>query len=197
MIAVRILALSSVILAAVPAGPATSQHAVPMPVSRRASHLMRTVMQESGTDTIKVDTGSFTVELRDKEFLAIMDGGIHGVSGHRVVVSTYGVARWERTVDSVDPQGESGSGLTRLSNRDRDQLAEWADRAWAAARSEGGRANLSKPSFPPEVPRWVWAIVVRRGDDVGIVVGNDNAPKEFRPILEWLRENVDGWVLGS
>lgn len=129
--------------------------------------------------------------------LAVMDGGIHGVSGHTVVVGADGVATWERRLDSLQPIGRVGSGRFQLTAEELSRVARWRDRAWETAAGERLFFSGARADQPPPVPRWVWAVVVRRGDEVRTLEGGsirptEGAPDGVRDLLEWLIRRVDG-----
>ena len=133
------------------------------------------------------------VAIRDGE-LILMDGGIHGVQGHTLAVAPDGAGRWERRVDSFRPSGKPGAGTFKP---DKDELARAraaADRLWVAAEKKSARSFFAPLGHGP--PRWVWAIVLRRGDEVralegGAVTRTDGAPEDARVLLQWMIDRVD------
>jgi hypothetical protein len=129
------------------------------------------------------------VEVADGE-LVVMDGGIHGVQGHTLRVAPDGSARWERRVESLQPSGKPGAGSARLSADEAGRVKAWGDAVWPL----GGKSWYPPPDRGP--PRWVWAIVLRRGDEIRALEGGatappDGAPDAARPLLKWLVEKVD------
>jgi hypothetical protein len=76
------------------------------------------------------------------------------------------------------------------------QWNAWRDRLWALAPS--GAASFAPPAAEG-APRWVWAIVMRRGPDVRVLTGGGmdspmGAPEPARSALIWLVKRVDGLV---
>jgi hypothetical protein len=123
----------------------------------------------------------------------LMDGGIHGVQGHTVVLAATGSATWERRLDGMQPSGEAGAGQLELTADEAAQVRGWAEGLWALA-------PTGKASFDPPIeqgpPRWVWAIVLRRGDEVRVLSGGAiasprGAPDPAKSALEWLQARVD------
>jgi hypothetical protein len=123
----------------------------------------------------------------------LMDGGIHGVQGHTIVVPPDGTrVTWERRVDGMQPSGKAGNGTIDLMRDELGRVRAWADAAWKLAPM--GRKSFADPA--DGVPRWVWAIVVRRGDEIRVLDGGgmsppDDAPAETKSALAWLIERVD------
>ena len=136
------------------------------------------------------------VPMADGE-LAAMDGGTHGVSGHTVRVLPDGTARWERRLDSMRPTGRAGSGALSLETGEPARIAAWAEEAWRlgdpAKPWPPPAAGGDHPFVPRPPPPWVWAVLVRRGDEVRSVEGSTwtGAPPELEPLLAWLRARVD------
>ncbi len=120
--------------------------------------------------------------------LAVMDGGMHGVQGHALVVARDNrSARWERRIDSFRPSGTPGAGITALTEVEQADLARWREVVGGVAESR---------FFPPPAsgpPRWVWAIAL--GDRLiegGAIAPGSDAPAGLAPLLAWLRTRVDG-----
>lgn len=127
-----------------------------------------------------------TVAVADGE-LVVQDGGSHGVQGHTLRIGPEGRATWERRVEGLRPQGSAGAGSFTPNEDELRDLAGWAETAWdLCARPKPPRA----PST--QAPRWVWAVVVRRGNEARWLADGDHAPDELRPLLDWLRKRVDG-----
>jgi hypothetical protein len=125
--------------------------------------------------------------------IAVMDGGIHGVQGHTLVIPASGNATWERRLDGMQPIGKAGSGQLALTADEATRWHAWADELWKLAPT--GKAAFDAPiSNGP--PRWVWAIVLRRGDEVRVLSGGaiaspTGAPEPAKSVLEWLVARVD------
>jgi len=131
------------------------------------------------------------VTLADGE-LAVMDGGTHGVQGHTVVLGPDGGAAWERRLEGMSPSGKPGSGSFRPTHEELGRLGAWSERIWELA----ARDVRFYPSIHHGPPRWVWAIVLRRGDETralegGAIPRGQGAPEEARPLLDWMVERVD------
>lgn len=130
--------------------------------------------------------------------LVVVDGGIHGVQGHTLAVEAGGAARWERRLDGLMPSGVAGSGTDHLAAEDRARLDDWARAAWDLA-GDGGRRSFFAP-VENGPPRWVWAVVVRRGADEraleGSAIAPSHAPHELAPeiasLLAFVIARVDG-----
>jgi hypothetical protein len=123
----------------------------------------------------------------------VMDGGIEGVQGHTVTVTADGRATWERRIETMQPSGKEGSGAVPLTEADRSSWATWRDGLWQLGASEKTDFN-PPPSEGP--PRWVWAIVMRRGKEVRLLHGGDmdsplGAPEPAKSVLVWLTHTVD------
>lgn len=120
----------------------------------------------------------------------VVDGGTHGVSGHTLGVRASGTVEWARRVGTTGPRGAVGAGTTTLDDATRAQVTAWIDEAWIHA------ANNPTPSTraPGAPPRWVWAIAMRRGDEVRVVERDPaiaDPPTELAPLLDFLRDAVD------
>lgn len=123
----------------------------------------------------------------------MMDGGIHGVQGHTLVISQGGNATWERRLEGLQPYGKPGSGKLALTADEAAKLRGWADGLWDLAPK--GSARFDMP-IENGVPRWVWGIVMRRGDEVRVLSGGNmssptGAPEPAKSALEWLVTRVD------
>lgn len=121
--------------------------------------------------------------------VALMDGGIHGVQGHTLIVNRGKPAQWERRTESLQPSGKPGKGTVVLDMAELAELQKWSDEAW-------GKAGRYYPPIEQGPPRWVWAIVLRRGGVTRILEGGETsptngAPAAARPMLEWLIARVD------
>ena len=127
--------------------------------------------------------------LLDDGDVALMDGGTHGVSGPTVEARADGSARWARRVDSMAPRGTVGGGPLTIAPSDRGRLIAWVDAAWQRAGQPVGPTQ-GPPSGPP---RWVWAIAMRRGDEVRVLEGGATGrpDAEIAPALDWLSSVVD------
>lgn len=122
--------------------------------------------------------------------VVIVDGGTHGVSGHTLAFRRSGVVEWARRVGTMGPRGAVGAGTMTLDDATRATAAGWLDEAWVYA------ANNPTPSTraPGAPPRWVWAIAMRRGDEVRVVERDPaiaDPPAELSPLLDFLRDAVD------
>ena len=156
-----------------------------------AGYVPPAVAEPSKSQTVK--TAMFGNVTLDTGTIYLADGGIHGVQGHTLVVAASGDARWERRLDGLQPSGKAGVGTLKLAADEAKQLVAWADRLWDLA-------PKGKASFDPDPkngpPRWVWVIVIRRGDEVRILQGGDmaspnGAPDPAKAALTWLSNRVD------
>jgi hypothetical protein len=151
--------------------------------------------EAAGGDRKRMKVGFFGEVETDGVALAVMDGGIHGVQGHTIVVRLDDTATWERRLDGLQPSGRAGRGPLQLTDVERRQLEAWSRAAWDAAGPSGRASFFVDPSQGP--PRWVWAVVVRRGDEVRLVEGGaldrlgGPVPPPLRPLLDWLVHRVD------
>lgn len=132
------------------------------------------------------------VSIADGE-IQVMDGGIHGVQGHTLVIPPSGPTTWGRRLDGMQPNGKAGTGKLELTADEATQLRGWADGLWQLAPS--GQASFDAP-INNGPPRWVWAIVLRRGEEVrvlsgGAIVSPTGAPPPAKAVLEWLVSRVD------
>ena len=123
----------------------------------------------------------------------MMDGGIEGVQGHTLVIPASGDATWARRLEGMQPSGKAGSGKLALTADDTAKLRGWSDGLWQLAPK--GKASFDMP-IGDGVPRWVWAIVMRRGDEVRVLSGGnmsppDGAPEPAKSALQWLGTRVD------
>jgi len=125
--------------------------------------------------------------------LAVMDGGTHGVQGHTVVINAGGRATWERRLEGLRPQGSPGSGSFVLGNDERALQRTWSNTVWDMAGPSGRARFFGDISEGP--PRRVWAVVLRRGDEVRVVEGgkafSPHSPEPLQPLLAWLVRRVD------
>jgi hypothetical protein len=133
------------------------------------------------------------IELAEGE-VAVMDGGINRAAGHTVRVLPDGSGRWERRIDTMGNDQRKGRGELVLEKEELHRLKNWADEIWKF----GDPANPWPPRKPgagppPQPPPWVWAALVRRGDVVRMVQGDQwtGYPKELAPLIDWLRTRVD------
>ena len=147
---------------------------------------------ETMPESVKRKTRHFGEQPAPGVVLAVLDGGTHGVAGHGLELRADGSARWTRRVDSVAPHAASGAGVVELSEPERERLAAWAEAAWELAQASD---DAHYPPVEADPPRWVWAVVVRRGEAIRLLEGGgvsrDGAPPALRPLLEWLVERVD------
>lgn len=146
--------------------------------------------------TITLDSTYFDKLELTGDVVMLMDGGIHGVSGHTLRFDPSGRGRWERRVDSFDTRTRPGAGELTLDDATITRVRPLLDAAWTLARGEGGhlRRFLPPGSGPP---RWVWAIAMRRGNDTVLLEGGDfpgRAPPELADLLDWLASDVDARV---
>jgi hypothetical protein len=136
------------------------------------------------------------VEVGDGE-LVFMDGGTHGVPGHTARVAPDGTMRWERRVDSMGEDRNTGEGSLCLDDRERARLGGWAEAAFRLG--DPGRPwpppvpAEGPPSRPPEPPRYCWVVLLRRGAAIRAVEGDNwtGEPEELVPMMRWLVERVD------
>ena len=125
--------------------------------------------------------------------IVMMDGGIHGVQGHTITIPATGHATWERRLDGMQPNGKAGAGQLDLAVDEANRLHGWVDGLWQLA--PAGNASFDPP-INNGPPRWVWAIVLRRGDAVRVLSGGGissptGAPDPAKSVLEWLVTRVD------
>lgn len=140
-----------------------------------------------------VKTAMFGEVAIDDGAIQLADGGIHGVQGHTLIVPARGDAKWERRTDSMQPRGKAGSGTLKLTADESKQLHAWADKMWDLAPK--GKASYDM-DIKDGLPRWVWVIVLRRGDEVRVLEGGatsspEGAPDPAKAALAWLAERVD------
>lgn len=140
-----------------------------------------------------VKTSMFDEIAIDDGAIHLADGGIHGVQGHTLVVPASGAAKWERRLDSMRPSGKAASGTLKLSADEAKQLRAWADKLWDLAPNGTASFDTDLKDGPP---RWVWVIVLRRGEQVRVLSGGNIAPPKGAPepakaTLEWLIQRVD------
>jgi hypothetical protein len=124
--------------------------------------------------------------------IAIMDGGIEGIQGHTVVLPATGSPTWARRIEGLQPAGKPGEGTLTLSSEEGARWRGWSDPLWALA-PNGSASFLTATS---EGPRWVWAIVMRRGPEARVLTGGgiepgSGAPEPARSALAWLVQRVD------
>ena len=125
--------------------------------------------------------------------ITVMDGGIHGVQGHTLVIPATGDATWERRLDGMQPIGKAGAGQLTLTADEATRLHGWADGLWKLAAT--GKSSFDAP-IENGPPRWVWAIVLRRGPEVrtlsgGGIASPTGAPDPAKDVLTWLVTRVD------
>lgn len=125
--------------------------------------------------------------------IMMMDGGTHGVQGHTLTIPAKGEATWQRRLDSLRPHGTEGSGQLALTAEEEAQVQTWAGDLWKLAPE--GEARFDPP-VADGPPRWVWGIVLRRGDEVRVLSGGGlsstaTAPKPATAALAWLASRVD------
>jgi len=125
--------------------------------------------------------------------IMVMDGGIHGVQGHTLVIPATGDATWERRLDGMQPSGKAGAGQLALAADEVTRLHGWADGLWQLA--PNGKAAFDPP-IEHGPPRWVWAIILRRGAEVRVLSGGGIAsptgvPDPAKDALTWLVTRVD------
>ena len=127
----------------------------------------------------------------DDGSLLLMDGGIHGVQGHTVVVPAHGTWRWERCLDGFRPAGKAGSGTFIPSAEEQALVA----RLRVVVRELAGQRFHQPIQYGP--PRWSWVIAVREGSVLDAVEGGEVSspgelsPESVRDALAWLRRRVD------
>ncbi|MEZ4445041.1 MAG: hypothetical protein R3B72_38565 [Polyangiaceae bacterium] len=131
------------------------------------------------------------VPIADGE-IAIMDGGIHGVQGHTLRIPAKGPAHWQRRVDSLQPHGKPGEGDVELTPDELNAI----DRNALWQRAAPGSTTEFFPPVAHGPPRWVWAIVLRRGKEIRLLQGGattvgDLAPPEAKAALTWVQNEVD------
>jgi len=122
--------------------------------------------------------------------ISLMDGGVHGVQGHTIYLPVTGEARWERRIDSVGPSGKAGGGMFLPTDEERARALAWGDELWELAAQKKSYQAINEP------PRWVWAIVIRRGDELRLIEGGavtwgSHEPSPLSEALAWLRDRVD------
>jgi len=125
------------------------------------------------------------VAIADGE-IVVRDAGTQGVQGHAVRVGKGGLASWERRSTGLEPDGDAVAGEFSPTDEERRDLARWADVAWRLCEGPKPPPRLTAAS-----PRWVWCVVVRRGNEARWLTDHDNAPDELRPLLDWLTRRVD------
>lgn len=130
----------------------------------------------------------------------LMDGGIHGVQGHEIVVpASLDDAPWKRRIDSLRPSGKANAGTLGLDTHDRASFQQWADSLWQLA--PRGKASFDGP-LAGGPSRWVWAIVLRRGAEVRVLSGGsmtptNGAPAPAQAALAWMIAKVDAASAGD
>ena len=143
---------------------------------------------------MNVDLGVFGEVELDGDVTLLLDGGTHGCIGHTLAVRPDGFVRWERRLDSMGDQSEcSGAGERVLAPAEQ---AEWellVASLWTATVPEPHAAGI------PQVPRYMWALAMRRGDEVHVLTGPPFAdafapqPPEVREAFAWMAEHVKAW----
>jgi hypothetical protein len=148
-------------------------------------------------DAMTVETANFGTVAVSDDGIVVMDGGTHGCVGHTLAIDAAHHASWERRLDSMgDPDECSGSGSLDLSGEDRGTLAGLTDALWTYA------GELEVPPSGEQdfdVPRYVWAVVLRRAGEIrtleGPPVGHpwDEPPAAVGAAIEWMRDRVRAW----
>jgi len=127
--------------------------------------------------------------------LVLMDGGIHGVQGHTVILPPSGPASWSRALDGFQPIGRAGSGDFEPSEEERALLGRARDALEELTTEQPQLSFFHPPQHGP--PRWCWVIALGLEGATRLVEGGEIAspgiltPLEIRDALEWLRRRVD------
>jgi len=130
------------------------------------------------------------VPIADGE-MVVQDDGTQGVQGHSVRIGPGGQASWEKRREGLDPGGSATFGSFSPAADELRDLSAWADVAWGLCERPKPTTRLS-----PAPPRWVWCVIVRRGNEARWLADRDNAPEELRPLLDWLTRRVDALADG-
>lgn len=141
-----------------------------------------------------IETSSFGPVTLPGNGASFMDGGTHGCIGHTLTVDNDRTATWEQRLDSMgDPSDCSGSGRRTLGDEDWSAYLRLSAALWDLAEKppEGERYF--------DVPRYQWALVVRRGDEVRVFQGPPSGypwaepATEAKAVLDWMAERVAAW----
>jgi len=120
--------------------------------------------------------------------LQLMDRGSGDGRVHVITISRAGATKssWD---DKPGAPVHVITGSIQISDEERTQLRSWADQLWQLA--PGGHRSYVGP--PPDgTPRYVWAIVVRRGDEVRVIDGGASGGPSPQPdILEGVVDFLD------
>jgi hypothetical protein len=120
--------------------------------------------------------------------LQLMDRGSGDGRVHVITVSRAGATKssWD---DKPGSPVHVDTGAIVISGEERTQLRSWAEQLWQLA--PGGRRSFST-SPPDGKPPYLWAIVVRRGDEVRMVDGGALDGTSTQPdILEGVVDFLD------
>lgn len=109
--------------------------------------------------------------------------GTGGVEGHAVRIEKSGQGAWELRTGEV----ETIRGTFEPDAEELRKITAWADAAWLLCERT---ALPTRKATPP--PRWMWCVVVRRGNEARWLADRDDAPEELRPWLDWLARRVGG-----
>lgn len=120
----------------------------------------------------------------------MLDGGTHGVAGHRLFIADQGPVLWERLVGSFGPQGNPGKGTFEPTAHERQLFTQWRKRVLDAGSSE---------QFPsPGPPRWTWIVAAREEGRLAVIQGGGyTAPEALKDMLTFLSERVDELAAGG
>ena len=123
--------------------------------------------------------------------MVVQDNGTLGVQGHSVRIGPGGQATWEKRPEGLEAGGASAFGSFSPRADELRELSTWADTAWELC-----ERPKPPPHLMPGPPRWVWCVLVRRGNEARWLADRDHAPEELRPLLDWLTRRVDALADG-